>query len=183
MMFYMLILLVAASRFLPHPPNVACLGALGLFAGCYLRGRRAYLVPLVVLLISDLAGHWLSIPGMGFYAPVSMAAVYLGAAAAVPIGRWMSRTSSFWKYPGGALAASTLFFLISNLGVWAGPWYPTSAGGLISCFTNAIPFFGYTIAGDLVFTGVLFGAWQWSSRAGRVTAIDRGNSALAKLAA
>jgi hypothetical protein len=163
-MFYLLTLVVAASRFLPHPPNVACVGALGLFAGCYLVGRRAYLVPLAVLLLSDIVGHLLGIRGMGFYNPVTMAFVYAGAMAAIPVGRWMRSNQSKLRLPVGSLAASTLFFLLSNLGVWLGGWYPMTGFGLLACYTSAIPFFGYTIAGDMAFVLILFGAWEWSIR-------------------
>lgn len=161
-MFYLLTFLVAASRFLPHPPNVVCLGALGLFAGCYLNGRRAYLVPLAVLLISDLVGHLLGIAGMGFYSPIAMLMVYSGALLAVPMGRWMRSTSGWHKYPVGSLCASTTFFLFSNLGVWLAGWYPMTAAGLVSCYVNAIPFFGYTLVGDLGFVVLLFGSWELS---------------------
>jgi len=161
-MFYLLTLVVAASRFFPHPPNVACVGALGLFAGCYLVGRRAYLIPLAVLLLSDVVGHLLGIPGMGFYSPVTMAFVYVGALAAVPVGRWMRSNQSKLRLPVGSLAASTSFFLLSNLGVWLGGWYPMTGFGLLACYTNAIPFFGYTIAGDMAFVLILFGAFEWS---------------------
>ncbi len=163
-MFYLLTLIVAASRFLPHPPNVACVGALGLFAGCYLVGRRAYLVPLAVLLLSDVVGHVIGMPGMGFYNPVTMAFVYAGALAAIPVGRWMRSNQSKLRLPIGSLAASTLFFLLSNLGVWLGGWYPMTGFGLLACYTSAIPFFGYTIAGDMAFVLILFGAWEWSIR-------------------
>ena len=164
-MFYLLTLVVAASRFLPHPPNVACVGALGLFAGCYLVGRRAYLVPLAVLLLSDVVGHLIGMPGMGFYNPVTMAFVYAGALAAIPVGRWLRINQSKLRLPVGSLAASTLFFLLSNFGVWLGGWYPMTGIGLLACYTNAIPFFGYTIAGDMAFVLILFGALEWSIRA------------------
>ena len=163
-MFYLLTILVAASRFLPHPPNVACLGALGLFAGCYLTGRKAYLVPLVALAISDLVGQALGIAGMGFYQPVTMLMVYAGALLAVPVGRWMRKRRGLWKIPAGSVAASTLFFLLSNFGVWLAGWYPMTGAGLLSCYAYAIPFFGYTVAGDLLFTVLLFGSYQWSRR-------------------
>ncbi len=163
-MHYALILLVAASRFLPHPPNMACVGALGLFAGCCWAGRRAYLVPAAAMLISDLVGHALGWPGMGFYSLTTMAAVYLGVIAAVPIGRWMKHTKGLWKFPVASLAASMAFFLISNFGVWLGPWYPNTLAGLTTCFASAIPFFGYTVAGDLVFTIAIFGVWEWTKR-------------------
>ena len=161
-MFYALILLVAASRLLPHPPNVACLGALGLFAGCYLVGRRAYLVPLAALLLSDIAGHFLGISGVGFYSPWAMAFVYMGAAAAVPIGRWMRSQSHWSRYPLAAWGSSSVFFLVSNFGVWLAGWYSLSVAGLVACYAAAIPFYGYSLIGDLVFTTILFGVWEWS---------------------
>jgi hypothetical protein len=165
-------LLVAASRFVPHPPNVACVGALGLFAGCYLVGRRAYLVPLAVLLLSDLVGQLAGIPGMGFYNPITMVMVYAATLAAIPVGRWLRDTPSKLRLPAGALAASVLFFLISNFGVWLGGWYPMTGLGLVTCFTNAIPFFGYTLAGNLVFTLAIFGAYEYR-RVALVPALNR----------
>ena len=159
-MIYVLTLLVAVTRFLPHPPNFACLGALGLFVGCYCVGRRAYLLPVAALLLSDIVGHFASVPGMGFYNPIVMAATYMAVVLSVPLGRQL-RTGALWsKLPIAAIGASTLFFLISNLGVWLGPWYPNTFGGLTACFTNAIPFYGYTLAGDLLFATVMFGVYE-----------------------
>jgi hypothetical protein len=169
-MYYLLILVAAASRLLPHPPNVACVGAIGLFAGCYLAGRRAYLVPLAALLMSDIVGHVFGVPGMGFYQPITMLAVYLGVLAAVPVGRLLaSGRLRMLRIPVGSLTASTLFFLISNFGVWLGGWYSFTLAGLWSCYVNAIPFYGYTIAGDLAFTVVLFGAWELSRQTQRMS--------------
>jgi hypothetical protein len=53
------------------------------------------------------------------------------------------------------LWSSLLFFIVSNLGVWL-LYYPLTQEGLTTCFILAIPFFGNTIAGDLVYTAVLF---------------------------
>ena len=171
-MIYLLTLLIAATRFLPHPPNMVCLGALGLFAGCYVAGRRAYLIPVAVLLISDFVGHLLAVPGMGFYSPMVMLGTYLGITLTVPLGRWArvrgeNGTDFFqharWKrLPIATFAASTGFFLISNFAVWLGPWYPSTATGLVACFVNAIPFYGYTLAGDFFFVTVMFGAFELS---------------------
>ncbi len=161
-MFYILIATVAVSRLLPHPPNVACVAALGLFAGCYLNGRRAYLVPLAALLASDVMGQLFGLPGMGFYHPITMALVYAGMLAAVPVGRWIGNRRGKLRLPAGSLVASTVFFLLSNFGVWLAGWYPLTIAGLASCYGAAIPFFGYTIAGDLLFTTLLFGTWEWS---------------------
>jgi hypothetical protein len=164
-MFYVALILVAiASRFLPHPPNVACLGAIGLFAGCYLNGRKAWLIPAAVLLCSDAVGHWAGITGQGFYGPMTMIGVYVAATLAVPVGRLISRSEGKgFKFAGavlgGSLIASTLFFLISNFGVWASGWYPATGEGLATCYIAAIPFYGYTIAGDLFFSAIAFGGY------------------------
>ena len=52
------------------------------------------------------------------------------------------------------ILASLTFFVISNFGVWI-IGYPKTIDGLIICYTMAIPFFGYSLAGDLFF-GYLF---------------------------
>jgi hypothetical protein len=46
--------------------------------------------------------------------------------------------------------ASFLFFLISNFGVWLN-WYPKNLQGLWQCYILALPFYGRTLLGDLVF--------------------------------
>jgi hypothetical protein len=46
--------------------------------------------------------------------------------------------------------ASLLFFLISNFGVWLN-WYPKNIEGLIRCYILALPFYGRTLMGDLIF--------------------------------
>ncbi len=161
-MFYLIALLVAASRFLPHPPNVACVGALGLFAGCYVTSYRAYLLPIGALLLSDTVGQIFGLPGMGFYNPVAMASVYAGMTASVCVGRWLAKNDSPLRIVGGSVAVSTVFFAVSNLGVWLAGSYPATPAGLFTCYFNALPFYGYTLAGDMAFSAVLFGAWQAS---------------------
>lgn len=46
--------------------------------------------------------------------------------------------------------ASFLFFLVSNFGVWLN-WYPKNLQGLWQCYVLALPFYGRTLMGDLVF--------------------------------
>ena len=58
---------------------------------------------------------------------------------------------------GVTFLASVQFFIITNLGVWMMmPLYPHTTAGLLQCYLAAIPFFQYTLIGDLVFTPVLF---------------------------
>ena len=59
----LIIIAAAATRLLPHPPNVTSLTALALFGGaCFGDRRLAFAVPLLALALSDavlgLAGSW-----------------------------------------------------------------------------------------------------------------------------
>jgi hypothetical protein len=61
------------------------------------------------------------------------------------------------------LGASILFFLVSNFGVWlvaggVAP-YTRDGAGLLNTYLLGIPFFGNTLLGDMVTSGVLFGAY------------------------
>ena len=63
------------------------------------------------------------------------------------------------------MLSSILFFIVTNFGVWltGGGWfYPKTWQGLIECYTLAIPFFRNTVAGDLVYTAVLFGLFEFA---------------------
>jgi len=61
---------------------------------------------------------------------------------------------------GSAFVMSLAFFVISNFAVWSmGQWDPLTAGGLVHCFTAAIPFFKYTFCGDMFFAASIFGVW------------------------
>ncbi len=163
-MFYVLFALAILSRFLPHPPNFAAIGALGLFAGCYLSGKRSWLLPVAAMFVSDLVGQAFGIPGMGFYHPISMLAVYVGFAASACIGRQLQSRLNPRNLYGAAILSSTVFFLISNLGVYlAGNWSGT-AHSLTSCYVAAIPFFGATLAGDLLYVTLMFGLYELSNR-------------------
>ncbi|NBO72786.1 hypothetical protein EBV26_20290 [bacterium] len=50
--------------------------------------------------------------------------------------------------------SSLVFFIVSNFGVWFMD-YPHTIEGLTMCYTLAIPFFGYSIVGDLFWGFIL----------------------------
>lgn len=146
-----MILMAAASRLIPHPPNVTSLTALALFGGAYFLDRRlAFLVPLTALFISDVV--------LGFYH--HMEVVYLSFALIGAIGLLLQKRRTTLPIAVAALASSVLFFVLTNLGVWAfGALYPTTLEGLIACYVAAIPFFQNTLLGDLFYAAVLFGGF------------------------
>ena len=151
-----MILVAAASRLIPHPPNVTSLTALALFGGAYFSDRRlAFLVPLTALFLSDLV--------LGFYH--HMEVVYLSFALIVVIGLWLQKRRTALSIAGAALASSVLFFVLTNFGVWAfDALYPKTLEGLVACYVAAIPFFQNTLLGDLFYTAVLFGGFALLKR-------------------
>jgi len=146
------ILLAAALRLVPHPPNFTPIGAMALFSGAYL-GRRAlaFVAPLGAMLLSDAL--------LGFYSGFWI--TYLAIGLVVLIG-WLalSRVSPL-LVGAAAIASSITFFLVSNFGTWAlSGMYPHSGAGLAACYIAAIPFFQNTLAGDLFYATLLFGGFR-----------------------
>ena len=146
-----LILLAAATRLFPHPLNFTPMGAIGLFAGAYFYDRRVWLVPVIALLVSDAV--------IGFYQPLVMLFVYLGFAVSVFIGSTLLyRTRTAFRLGVSAVVTATVFFILSNMGVWlTGLYYPMTRAGLVECYILALPFFGNTLLGDLFYVACLFG--------------------------
>lgn len=166
---YALVALAVVSRMLPHPPNFVFLGALGLFAGCHLRGVAAVMVPLLALLVSDVIGSYAGLLSTGIYPPIVIASVYTGMAASALIGMQLRRRRTALRIATAALACSTCFFVLSNFGVWAAGFYPASLAGLAACYAAALPFFQFTVASDLLYTAITFGTlalWQGPLRQG-----------------
>lgn len=145
-----MILAAALSRLLPHPPNFAPIGALALFGGAQFVDRRvAFLVPLAAMLLSDLC--------IGLYP--HMGWVYGSFALITCLGLWLRSHRRILPIAGASLLASSLFFLITNFGVWANSTatYTKGLAGLVTCYVAAIPFFGNTLLGDGFYVLVLFG--------------------------
>lgn len=157
-----LVLGAALMRVLPHPPNFTPIAAVALFGGAHFDRRGwAFAVPAAAMLLSDLALEALFGWGLHDQLPV----VYASFAAVVAMGLLLRRRRTPLSVAGAALAASTLFFVATNLGVWAsGGLYPRTTTGLYTCFVAAIPFFGPTLAGDLLYTALLFGAFALAER-------------------
>lgn len=151
-----MIFTAAATRLLPHPPNFESIGAIALFAGAHFDDKRwAFVLPLGALLLSDAV--------IGFHA--QMPIVYGTFALVVCMGFFLREQRTALNIAGAAVAASTLFFVITNFGVWAfDGLYPRTFEGLVVCYIAAIPFFGNTLAGSLFYAFLLFGGFALAER-------------------
>lgn len=140
------------SRLIPHAPNIVPITALMLFGGVYLPKKLLWL-PLLALFISDYF--------IGFYG-IDMFYVYGSFLLTGLIGLWIRHHKKLQFVIGGTLLSSVLFFLITNIGVWAPPnnWYSHTFEGLIQSYTLALPFFRNSLIGDLGYTIILFGGYE-----------------------
>jgi hypothetical protein len=88
-------------------------------------------------------------------------AVYISFALIVAIGFSLQKKRTVSRVLAASVSSSVLFFVITNFAFWfTGVLYPMSLAGLGACYVAAIPFFQNTLIGDLVYTGVFFGAFE-----------------------
>ncbi len=173
LILFVLILAVACFRFIKMPPNFSPVTGMALFGAAYFsRKYLAFLVPFLVLWISNLVLDNI------FYAQYydgfqwfSQPFVFGGFAVIVILGLVILKKVNIYRIIGASIAASILFFLISNFGSWLGSsMYTKDFGGLLMCYAAGIPFisnpgaehyfFLNSVIGDLMFTGGLFGAFE-----------------------
>ena len=148
-------------------PNFSPVAAIALFAGFYSRDLRlAFALPVIVMAVSDLF--------IGSYDYVTMIVVYTLLALPAVFGTLVAkRTSGVKSVPWlavSSLSGSVCFFVGSNLAVFfQSGMYEPSMAGLLECLTLALPFFKYTISGDIIFGCVLFVTYAAATSVARGT--------------
>jgi hypothetical protein len=152
-----LTVLGAMARILPHLPNFAPVGSISLFAGARMRGWQAYALPLILMAVTD--------PLVGGYSRATPV-IYASFLINVWIGSRLRGTENPLKLGAGALAGSLQFFLLTNLSfLTPGNFYPPTLAGVMQSYIAGIPFYGRTLASDLLYSAALFGLHAWLSRA------------------
>ena len=135
-------LTLAASRFIPHPPNFTSLLALSFYVPALLGIR--YLPALVIsFLITDLF--------IGFHVFTLFtwgSVILIGLCSRFFISTIFSRL-------GGSLLGACIFFIITNFGVWSMGSYSYNFEGLLLCYTLAIPFFAYSLISTFIFSAII----------------------------
>jgi hypothetical protein len=147
----LLVAICVVFRVVPHPPNVAPVGATAVFAGRTLRPWMALCLVTVAMFLGDVA--LARFRGYAVITPVTPF-VYAGFFAQALLGR------ALCSKKGGTIGAAALgsmaFFILSNLGVWLfETTYAHTFPGFLACYVAAIPYYGRTLAGDVVWTVLL----------------------------
>lgn len=143
------VVLIIVARVVPHVPNIAPVTAVALFLGTRLNKRYAIIVPLVAMLVSDAL--------IGWYDWRLMTAVYCSFAIIALFGYAIRKQPTNTAIMATSIASSVFFFLTTNAAVWTlSDWYPKTVAGLLACYSFALPFFRYSLVGDLFYTTAIF---------------------------
>lgn len=151
MIAYVLIILGMLMRLIPQFQHseigmlYSPILAIALFSGFYLSRKKALLIPLLVMGITDFF--------IGYYDWRLMASVY-GVFLLTTL--WGKR-----NFVVGSLLASLTYFIVTNYAVWQFMgWYPMTPAGLYECFVMAIPYFKNSLIGTLIYSTIFFGTYN-----------------------
>jgi hypothetical protein len=147
------------------PWNFAPVTAVCLFGGACLADRRmAFIVPLTVLVLSDIGIAALMGVRFGLYA--GQWVIYACFFLDVCLGLWLRNRRNVATIAAAGLLAETVFFLVTNFGIWQNSTtlYAHTTEGLIHCYIAAIPFFGRSLLSTAMYSTVLFGSYALLER-------------------
>ena len=163
-------------RILPHPANFAPMGAASIFSGAKLNKRYIFLIVLLSAFITDYALLYINpfsdqvlnlsklhSPFATMHATTFF--VYLSFMISAGLGLMLRGKKFGWLKLGTlSLASATLFFLITNFGVWATGSYARDLSGLMMSYEMGLPFFRATLASELFYSFSIFGLYQLAAK-------------------
>lgn len=140
--FFCIFLALAASRFIPHPPNYTNLIALSFYVPAFLGIK---FIPLVVLsfFITDLY--------FGFHSSLLFTWGSVILIGCIPL----FFKNSFSSRLLGALSGAILFYIVTNFGVWASGSYGYTVEGLVNSYILAIPFFWPMLVSTIAYSLII----------------------------
>ena len=135
-------IVLAGSRFIPHPPNFTSLLALSFYVPV-LFGRKFIPVIIVSFLLTDLI--------IGFHNTV-----FFTWGSVLIIGLFSKYLSdNLFRRIAGALTGAVIFFILTNFGIWVISAHDLISNNLLNTYILGIPFFGYSLISTLVFSVII----------------------------
>ncbi len=136
------LVVLSASRFIPHPPNFTSLLALSFYIPVVF-GVKFIPAVILALLFTDLI--------IGFHSTMffTMGSVFLIGI----ISKYFNHSIMIRLF--GVLTGTLIFYILTNFGVWLNGSYGYNMAGLISCYILALPFFGYSVISTIIFSVVI----------------------------
>jgi Family of unknown function (DUF6580) len=154
---------VLRAAVLPDLPNFSPVMAMAFCGGLFLPGLLAWLLPLAVIALSDVAlSLSLGYPPFGAGQFAAWCSLLIGVGAGRWVARWQQlKTSALIPV---IIANALIFYLVTNAVSWAfEPSYPRDFGGLLQALTTGLPgypptwqFFRNALISDILFVGLIF---------------------------
>ncbi len=135
-------LALAASRFIPHPPNFTNLIALSFYIPLIF-GIKFIPILIFCFVVTDIF--------IGFHSTTFFT---WGSVLIIGLITIFFKNNIFLRLI-GAVSASLIFFIFTNFGVWVLGSYGYSYEGLITCYIAAIPFYTNTLLSTLVYSAII----------------------------
>lgn len=164
-----MILLAAASRFvvigIPALANFSPVGAMALFGGAYFAKKQwAFIIPMLTLWLSNLILN--NVFYKQYFPTFSFGfdtGVFLSFALVVAIGIMTLKKVNLQNLLIANILGVLGFFFVSNFFVWlGGKMYAPTMEGLVTCYTMGLPFLRNTLLSSLVFSAIMFGAFEFT---------------------
>jgi hypothetical protein len=149
-----LIIIGIVLRIAPHAPNFTPVAAIALFSGIYLNKKYAFLIPLALMVLSDMF--------VGMHNVVIF--TWGGFLLTTLIGAWVKKHKGLLPILSGSLASSLVFYIVSNFGVWLMGWYPKTLKGLIDCYIMGLPFIRNFVFATILYTFIFVGIYELVAR-------------------
>lgn len=157
-----IILVAAFSRLIPHPTNIAPLGAMALFGGYYFTKKwQSFAVTATAWWLADLVLNNVVYRRYfdGFtLISTSFITVAISLFVIISISKLVIKRPNVLSIGTASLLSSVAFFIITNFGTFL-EIYPKNWQGLTAAYTAGLPFFKNTMLGDICYSGLLFGAY------------------------
>jgi hypothetical protein len=161
------------------PQNFSAAYALAFCAGVYFSGRKAWWLPLVTLLITDICLdiYYLHLNWSVFSSLKDQIFNYVAYVFLICLGRRFKPGSSFIALLGGGILGALVFYFVTNTASWffnpfGNPEYTKTLTGWLRALTigtNGWPqtweFFRNTLLSGGLFTGLFVGAMKLNEAA------------------
>ena len=136
------IIVLSASRLIPHPPNFTSLIALSFYIPAVF-GIKFIPAVTLALLFTDMI--------IGFHSTkfFTLGKIIIIGIISKFFNRYIIRRIF------GALIGAFIFYLLTNFGVWLNGSYGYNLNGLINCYILALPFFAYSVISTLFFSTLI----------------------------
>ncbi len=133
---------LASSRFIPHPPNFTSLIALSFYVPVIF-GIKFIPIVLLSFFITDL-----------FIGMHSITLFTWGSVLLIGVlSRFFFKTLILRIL--GAISGTFIFFIFSNFGVWLIGGYTYNFEGFVECYVAALPFYGNTLISTLMYSSII----------------------------